>query len=139
MKKNFSDDRRRFIRINKNGKIKFQKINTAKLEDTNLKKAQEGYYKNISPYGLMFESNEELEPGDILKLYLYMKDWMKYFPKEKEYLSVKLEGKPIKFIGNVVYCEAKGNGKYQVGVEFTTDQYDETAKKLMEIIEKELS
>ncbi len=136
--KNSFNERRRFIRIKKSGKIKFQRINTAKLEDTNLKKAEEGYYKNISPYGLMLESDEQLEKGDVLKLYIYIKDWIKYFPNEKEYLSINLEGKPLKLIGSVVYCEKGKNEKYQIGVEFL-DQENEIVKKLMQIIEKELS
>ena len=136
--KNSSNERRRFVRVKKSGKIKFQRINTAKLEDTNLKKAKEGYYKNISPYGLMFESNEWIEPGEVLKLYLYMKDWIKYFPDEEEFLSIKFKGKPLKFIGNVVYCEKLDEGKYQVGVEFM-EQDDGITRKLMEIIKKELT
>ncbi len=141
MKKNSNypeKERRKFIRIKKSGRIKFQKINPEKLEDTNIKKAKDGLYKNISPHGLMFESSEKFEKGDVLKLYLYLKDWMDHFPEEKELLTIEFKGKPIKLIGNVVYCEEIDNRKYQIGVEFfEIDQ--QISKKLMQIIKQELS
>jgi len=107
------EERRKYVRITYESVVECEKFSIPRNHES----VREFNIKNISAGGVLFESFEKYEIGDILKIKISAQGWEKYLSEfyKPERLSVS---EPIVALGKVVRIEDLGNGNFDIGVEF---------------------
>ncbi len=109
-----SGDKRRYKRLPKKSKLLYKIIEFSDKEKA-LKKA---IYKDIGGGGMLFESEEPIEIGTLLKVEFDLQGWQKYYPGFFKFDQTSVS-EPITVVAQVVRIEELEKDKrYEIGVKF---------------------
>ncbi len=109
-----SGDKRRYKRLPKKSKLLYKIIEFSDREKA-LKKA---IYKDIGGGGMLFESEEPIEIGTLLKVEFDLQGWQKYYPGFFKFDQTSVS-EPITVVAQVVRIEELEKDKrYEIGVKF---------------------
>ncbi len=107
-------EKRKFKRLPKKSKLlyKFLKFSP---EGSELREAQ---YKDVGGGGILFETEEEIPIGTLLKIEFDLQGWHKYYPGFFKFDQTSIS-EPITVVAQVVRVrEIEKNKKYEIGVKF---------------------
>jgi hypothetical protein len=115
-----SSEKRRFPRLKETCGLKYRRLQSDSLPDEGV----DALTVNISGGGICFAAAEALEAGSLVAIELSLPDF------ESAVVS----------LGRTVWCEARGDGRYDVGLEFWWIGWgdDGAQKAISEYIKSEL-
>ncbi len=126
-------EKRRFKRLPKKSKVRYKIIEFSDKE----KPIKEAIYKNVGGGGILFETDEMLPIGTILKVEFDLQGWHKFFPGfiKPEQTSIS---EPIVAVAQVVRVEEiEKNKKYEIGIKFVNiDEFHQ--RSVIEFIESKM-
>ncbi len=109
-----SQNKRQYKRMPKKSKLLYKVIEFSNKEKA-LKKA---IYKDVGGGGILFETEEPLDIGALLKVEFDLQGWQKYYPGFFKFDQTSVS-EPITVVAQVVRVEEIERGKkYEIGVKF---------------------
>lgn len=107
-------NKRKYKRMPKQSKLLYKVIEYSDKEKS-LKKA---VYKDVGGGGILFETEEPIEIGTLLKVEFDLQGWQKYYPGFFKFDQTSVS-EPITVVAQVVRVEELKKGrKYEIGVKF---------------------